>query len=76
MSFSNLRDLPVPFSVAACIAALILPTLSNAQAMERSQDGVVLHSSSGTLHVAVCSERVIHVVASATDEFPNLSCLS
>ncbi len=68
MSFSNLRDLPVPFSVAACIAALILPTLSNAQAMERSQDGVVLHSSSETLRVAVCSERVIHVVASATDE--------
>ncbi|MGB8030497.1 MAG: TIM-barrel domain-containing protein [Terracidiphilus sp.] len=36
--------------------------------MERSQDGVVLHSSSETLRVAVCSERVIHVVASATDE--------
>jgi alpha-D-xyloside xylohydrolase len=68
MSSSTLRALLVPFSVAACFAALILPSLSNAQAIERSQDGVVLHSSSETLHVAVCSERVIHIVASATDE--------
>ena len=70
MSFSTLRALLVPFSVAACIAALVLPSLSNAQAIERSKDGVVLHSSSETLHVAVCSERVIHIVASATDEIP------
>jgi alpha-D-xyloside xylohydrolase len=68
MSSSTLRTVLVPYSVAACIAALILPSLSNAQAIERSQDGVVLHSASGTLHVAVCSERVIHVVASATGE--------
>jgi alpha-D-xyloside xylohydrolase len=68
MSSSNLRAHVVPFSVAACIAAFTLPSLSDAQAMERSHDGVVIHSSSETLHVAVCSERVIHVVASATDE--------
>ena len=68
MSSSTLRALLVPFSAAACIAALVLPSLSNAQAIERSSNGVALHSSSGTLHVAVCSERVIHIVASATDE--------
>ncbi len=41
---------------------------SNVQPFERSPDGVVLHSSSGTLHVAVCSDRVIHIAASPGDE--------
>ena len=68
MSSSTLRAFLVLFSVAAFIAVLTLPSLSDAQAIERSKDGVVLHSSSGILHVAVCSERVIHIVASATDE--------
>jgi alpha-D-xyloside xylohydrolase len=68
MSSSTLRALLVPFSLAAGVFALTLPLLCNAQAIERSTDGVALHSSSGTLHVAVCSERVIHIVASATDE--------
>jgi alpha-D-xyloside xylohydrolase len=38
---------------------------------ERSSDGITLQSPSGALHVAVCSERVIHVVASPTQEIPN-----
>ncbi len=41
---------------------------STIQPFERSTDGVVLHSSSGTLHVAVCSERIIHIVGSVSDE--------
>ena len=41
---------------------------SNVQPFERSPDGVVLHSSSGILHVAVCSDRVIHIAASPGDE--------
>jgi alpha-D-xyloside xylohydrolase len=68
MSSFNLRALLVPFSVTACIAALTLPSFSNAQAIERSKDGVALHSASETLRVTVCSERVIHIVAGATDE--------
>ncbi len=64
----NLRALLVPFGGAACIAALTLPSVSNAQAIERSKDGVTLHSASGTLRVTVCSERVIHIVSGATDE--------
>ena len=43
---------------------------STTQSFERSRIGVTLHSSSGILHVDICSERVIHVVASATDEIP------
>ena len=43
----------------------------DSDAMKRTSDGVTLHSSTGSLHVAVCSERVIHVTASATDEIPN-----
>ncbi|MGA2908544.1 MAG: TIM-barrel domain-containing protein [Terracidiphilus sp.] len=68
MSSFKLRALLVPFSVTACIAALTLPSLSNAQAIERSKDGVALHSASGTLRVTICSERVIHIFAGVTDE--------
>jgi len=38
---------------------------------ERTSNGVTLRSSRGALHVAVCSERAIHVVASPTREIPN-----
>ena len=70
MPSSTFRTLFISFSVAAFIPALALPLLSHAQAIERSKDGVALHSASGTLEVTVCSERVIHVVAGATDEIP------
>ena len=70
MSSSTLRALLVSFSVAACSCTLTSPLHANAQAIERSANGVTLHSSSGALHVAVCSERVIRVEASPTDEFP------
>jgi len=67
---STLRALFVSFILAACSCTLTSPLHANAQAIERSADGVTLHSSTGALHVAVCSERVIRVEASLTDEFP------
>ncbi len=67
---STLRALFVCFSVAACSCTLTSPLHANAQAIERSANGVTLHSSSGALHISVCSERVIRVEASPTDEFP------
>lgn len=36
----------------------------------RTADGVTVHSVTGAVHVGVCSPRVIHVVASPTDETP------
>lgn len=43
----------------------------NSGEITNTSDGVALHSSAGTLRVAVCSERVIHVVASPTDDIPD-----
>ena len=43
----------------------------NSGEITNTSDGVTLHSSAGTLRVAVCSERVIHVVASPTDDIPD-----
>jgi len=70
MSSSTLRALFVSFNVAACSCTLASPSHANAQAIEQSANGVTLHYSGGALHVAVCSERVIRVEASPTDEFP------
>jgi alpha-D-xyloside xylohydrolase len=39
--------------------------------VEKTPDGVTLRSSSGALHVAVCSDRIVHVVASPTNEIPD-----
>jgi alpha-D-xyloside xylohydrolase len=68
-----LRSMNITFVAAAM--ALLGPanspcSPSTVQSIERSANGVTLYSSSGTLHVAVCSERVIHIVASATKEIP------
>ncbi len=67
---SNLRTLFVAFGVAASTCTLTRPFHVHAQAIARSANGVTLHSSSGALHLAVCSDRVIRVEASLTDKFP------
>jgi len=67
---SKLRTLFVAIGVAAITCTLSRPFHVHAQAIEQSANGVTLHSSSGALHLAVCSERVIRVEASRTDKFP------
>ena len=58
------------FSTTALCACAALPPGAQAQAIERNPDGVTLHSPSGMLRVDVCSERVIRVQVSPTDQFP------
>ena len=67
---STLRTLLVSFGVAACICILTGPFHLHAQAIERSANGVTVHSSTGALRVSVCSDRVIRVEANLTGEFP------
>ena len=40
------------------------------QSFDRTGNGVTFHLSSGTLRVELCSDRVVHVLASATEELP------
>jgi alpha-D-xyloside xylohydrolase len=57
--------------LALFVASFAAPALSlDSTEIERKSDGVTVHYSGGSLHVAVCSERVIHVVASANDAIP------
>ncbi len=66
---SRLMNLTFVTAVLALLGpANSLCAPSTTQSLERSGIGVTLHSSSGILHIDVCSESVIHVVASATDE--------
>lgn len=58
------------FSTTALCVCAALPPGAQAQAIERNPDGVTLHSPSGMLRVDVCSERVIRVQVSPTDQFP------
>ncbi|HEY5212392.1 MAG TPA: TIM-barrel domain-containing protein [Acidobacteriaceae bacterium] len=53
---------------ASPLATQALPL--NSGGIMRTTDGVVFHSPTGTLHVAVCSDRIIHVVMSPTDAIP------
>ena len=64
------RSLYAFISAAVLCACAMLPLDTHAQAIKRNPDGVTLHSANGTLQVDVCSERVIHVEASPTDQFP------
>jgi alpha-D-xyloside xylohydrolase len=70
MRSSLMRMLVVIFGAAVFCAGAVLPPGAHAQAIERDLNGVTLHSPKGTVRVAVCSEKVIHVEASATDDFP------
>jgi alpha-D-xyloside xylohydrolase len=53
----------------AFIAASSWPL--EADTLERNANGVTLHTLSGALQVEVCSDNVIHVVASPTQEIPH-----
>jgi len=66
---STLRTLCVCLAVAVC-SILTSPLQIHAQAMDRSANGVTLHSSGGALRLTVCSDSVIRVEASLTSEFP------
>jgi len=65
-----------PFNLPTLFLALFIASTSarasshDSSDIEQKTDGVTVHTNGGTLHVAVCSERVIHVVASPTNEIP------
>jgi alpha-D-xyloside xylohydrolase len=67
MSSLNLRKLLILFGIAF-IARPALPL--DSAAFERSASGVTFHNSNRTMLVAVCADRVIHVVVSPTTEIP------
>jgi len=61
----------MPVLLTLFVASIAAPAFSlDSSKVERKADGVTIHSANGMLHVAVCSERVIHVVASTTDVIP------
>ena len=43
---------------------------SEVQSFERNANGATLYSESGALRIAVCSDRIVHVVASPVREIP------
>ena len=51
------------FTLAAGLIAL--PLHAETEGMERSANGVVVHSAKGRVQIEVCSDRVVHVLASA-----------
>lgn len=67
MSFMSLRKLLILFGIAF-IARPALPL--DSAAFERSTNGVTFRNSNRTMLVAVCSDRVIHVLVSPTKEIP------
>ena len=63
--------------VALAVAALAISgtTLSycadgNIRSFERNANGATLYADGGVLRIAVCSDRIVHVVASPTREIP------
>ena len=67
MSLLNFRKLVVLLGIVF-VARPALP--ANSAAFERSANGVTFRTSNGSMLVAVCSDRVIHVVVSPTKEIP------
>ena len=68
--FSRLgRLLSLGFAFILCAAG---PPHSLAQEVERTPSGVIVHASTGTVRIDVCSDSVLHVVAS-TRTVPKLS---
>ena len=51
------------FTLAAGLAAPAPP--AHAEAIERTANGVIVHVAKGVVQVEVCSDRVVHVLASA-----------
>jgi alpha-D-xyloside xylohydrolase len=57
--------------LALAVASTAVPALSlDSSEIEQKPDGVTVHTAGGALHVEVCSERVIHIYASPTNEIP------
>jgi alpha-D-xyloside xylohydrolase len=65
-----LPKLIVLFGAIAFCAGAVLPLDARAQTIERKTNGVTLHSPNGAVEIEVCSEKVIHVEASPTGDFP------
>lgn len=54
----------------AIITFAQLAQAGESAAFERSASGVLFHKPSGAMLVGVCSDRVVHIVASPTNEIP------
>jgi alpha-D-xyloside xylohydrolase len=67
MSSLSFKKLVILFGIVF-IARPALP--ADSAAFERSANGVTFHTSNGNMLIAVCSDRVIHVVVSPTKEIP------
>ncbi|HXR40714.1 MAG TPA: hypothetical protein VN776_16540, partial [Terracidiphilus sp.] len=69
----SLRFVKMAFgaTVLAFLGATASPCASSyIQSFERSANSVTLYSKSGALRIEVCSDRIIHVVASPTRKIP------
>ena len=67
MSSLSVKKLVVLLGIVF-IARPALP--ADSATFERSANGVTFHTSNGNMSIAVCSDRVIHVVVSPTKEIP------
>lgn len=67
MTISILFRSFLPIAALAAIGGLSTSDLhADAKAVERRANGVVVHTAKGAVQVEVCSDRVIHILASAT----------
>jgi alpha-D-xyloside xylohydrolase len=64
----NIRNRALQFlTIFILIIGLVASALrANAQAVSRMPNGVMVHSGKGIVQVEVCSDRVVHILASAT----------
>src|SRR5882762_8668606 len=57
----------LPITAIAVIGGLSTSVLhAEAEAFERKGNGVIVHTATGAVQVEVCSDRVVHILASAT----------
>ena len=68
MKRSTVMRIPALVLAVLCFAAQAFPLSS--RELKRTADGITIGSSAGTLHIAVCSDRIIHVVVSPNDIIP------
>ena len=61
---SVLRKSVPLFACASVLASTNLACQSETDALERTTNGVSIHASTGVIQLEVCSDRVIHIVAS------------
>jgi alpha-D-xyloside xylohydrolase len=66
MSISSYRAL-LSLSIFTLAAGLAAPApRAHAESIERTANGVIVHSAKGVVQVELCSDRVVHVLAGAT----------